>query len=179
MRIAPILVLVASLGVIVWLAPGLKGGASAPEALSSASPTSDLATTQPPAQAAAGWGGDGTTLTRAPDGHFYADATLNGQPVHMLVDTGASVVALTGDDARGLGLSWSDSDVRAIGKGASGTVYGVPVTLDRVELGTASARGIGAVIVPEGLPVSLLGQSALEKLGNVHIDGDRMELGGS
>ena len=51
---------------------------------------------------------DGTIeLNRNEDGHFYADVAINGATVHMLVDTGASAVALSRDDARTAGIAIS------------------------------------------------------------------------
>ncbi|MDY7096679.1 MAG: TIGR02281 family clan AA aspartic protease [Pseudomonadota bacterium] len=123
-------------------------------------------------------GGD-HTLSRAYDGHFYAAATLNGTGVRMLVDTGASVIALTGADAASMGLFWDDAAVRPVARGASGAVYGVPVTIDEVEIGGMVRRNIDAIIVPEGLDISLLGQSYLSKLGTVEISGDSMVISDS
>lgn len=122
--------------------------------------------------------GAATELRRAGDGHFYAGVSANGRPVTMLVDTGASVVALTGADARALGLGWSPGDLRVVATGASGPIRGVALTLDRVALGGHEARGVAAVIVPEGLPISLLGQSFLATIEPVRIERDRMVLGG-
>lgn len=124
------------------------------------------------------WLTGGTVLDRQSDGHFYADANVNSHQTHFLVDTGASIVALTGTDAQAIGLTWADSDIVRIGQGASGTVYGVPVRLDHVELGGFEADDVQAAIIPDGLSVSLLGQSFLSKLRGVRIDGDRMIVGG-
>lgn len=124
---------------------------------------------------ASGWA-DVVTLQRERDGHFYADVTVDGVPSRMLVDTGASVVALTGDDAMAMGLYWNDSEVAPVAQGASGTVYGVNTTLPRMRLGDFEARDVRAVIIPEGLGISLLGQSFLETVNNVRIADDRMVL---
>src|ERR1700752_678171 len=57
----------------------------------------------PPVEAAEP--GSGTiSLQRSFDGHFYADAQVNGTTVHFLIDTGASGIALSSDDARRAGL---------------------------------------------------------------------------
>lgn len=127
----------------------------------------------------AAWAAGSTELPRAADGHFYADATVNGgSRVNFLVDTGASMVALTGADASAAGIYWSDADVQMVARGASGPVYGVAITLDRVSLGGHEARNVSAIIVPEGLGISLLGQSFLSTIQPVRIDSDRMVLGG-
>lgn len=126
----------------------------------------------------ANWNAGETILERSGDGHFYAEVMINGSPVEALVDTGASAVALSAADAAALGLSWDDADVRVIGSGASGPVMGVPVTLDRIELGGHEASGVSGVIVTDGLGITLLGQSFLSTIDPVRIEGDRMVLGG-
>lgn len=118
-------------------------------------------------------------LGRSSDGHFYADVSIDSQDVRMLVDTGASVIALTGSDAEALGLEWSEDELFPIGRGASGDVVGKPVWLDRVRLGDFEAEHVEAVIVPHGLDVSLLGQSFLGRVGKVEIEDGRMVLGGA
>lgn len=131
------------------------------------------------AAASAGWSSDETVLERQSDGHFYAEASVDSRPCRFLVDTGASIVALTAEDADAMGLEWDDSDLQSIGRGASGPVYGIPIVLDRMELGGFEARNVQAAIVPAGLDISLLGQSFLSQLRGVQIDGDRMTLGSS
>lgn len=134
------------------------------------------ATTASADQAANQWAED-VVLSRQPDGHFYADVSVDGQMVHMLVDTGASVVALTGADAEALGLTWDPADVTPVAQGASGPVEGVNVTIPELMLGDHMAHDVQAVIIPEGLVISLLGQSFLSTLGQVRMDGDRMIVG--
>jgi aspartyl protease family protein len=144
-------------------------------------PADDLAAPQTPTLALAvtseepGWD-ESITLQRETDGHFYADVSVDGQPARMLVDTGASVVALTGDDAAAMGLSWEQSEVAVVAQGANGAVYGVQTVLPQVELGDFSAQDVPALIIPEGLQVSLLGQSFLSKIGVVEIAGDAMVM---
>ena len=104
--------------------------------------------------------------------------TANGRAITMLVDTGASVVALTGADARAAGLNWNPTQLGVVAQGASGPIRGIALTLDRVTLGGHEARDVRAVIIPEGLPISLLGQSFLATVEPVRIEKDRMVLGG-
>lgn len=122
-----------------------------------------------------GFGGE-HILSRERDGHFYANATIDGSNMRMLVDTGASVIALTGRDARAAGVHWDESEVRHIGSGASGAVYGVPVTLSQVEIGGMERQNVDAVVIPQGLDISLLGQSYLSQIGKVEIENDRMVM---
>ena len=119
---------------------------------------------------------DGTVeLQRQPDGHFYADVRINGNFVHMLVDTGATDIALSRDDARTAGLATSIGMPDVVGEGADGAVHGEYAKLDRVELGPLTAEGLDAVVLNGG-QMSLLGQSFLSKFSSVEIHGDRMVL---
>lgn len=126
--------------------------------------------------ASSDWFAGDHTLNRQSNGHFYASASVDGVPVRMMIDTGASMIALTGSDARAIGLHWDDAEVRAIGRGASGNVYGVPIRLSEVEIGGMVRSNVDAVIVPSGLDVSLLGQSYLSQIGAVEINGDTMVM---
>lgn len=119
--------------------------------------------------------GQGTTLNRAPDGHFYADAQVNGVTVRFLVDTGASGVALSAADARRVGLPFFASEFAAVGRGASGEVRGKLVMLDRVSLGGKSVDNVGGAIL-EDSELSLLGQSFLSRMGTIEMTPDRMVI---
>ena len=125
----------------------------------------------PIAPSIGGW----TTLERGANGHFFADAQVNGATVHFLVDTGASGVALTADDARRAGLQFSSQEFTPVGSGASGEVRGKLVSLDHVSLGGRSVDNVSGVIL-EGGEMSLLGQSFLSQMGTIEISGDRMTI---
>ena len=124
---------------------------------------------------ASGWGGE-MALERERDGHFYADVEVGGSNYRMLVDTGATVVALTGEDARNMGLEWDPDALAPVARGASGLVMGVPVTIPDLAVGDFVAHEVQAVIIPEGLAVSLLGQSFLGHIPKVAIADDKLTL---
>ena len=124
------------------------------------------------------WAAGETVLERRPDGHFYASVMVDGAETEMMVDTGASFIALTAEDARDIGLSWREQDAIVVAQGASGPVKGVPVRLSEVELNGHIATNVEAAVIPTGLSVSLLGQSFLQKLNRVEIAGETMSLGG-
>jgi aspartyl protease family protein len=115
------------------------------------------------------------TLERRQDGHFYVDGLVNGQATHFLIDTGASHIALTMDDAKRLGLDVSEGDMDYVAEGAGGPVRGQVVMLDRVSIGGRVVTNARAMVL-EGLGVSLLGQSVLTQLGTLEMTGDRMVL---
>jgi aspartyl protease family protein len=119
---------------------------------------------------------DAVELERETDGHFYAAADVDGTPIRLMVDTGASMIALSAADARKLGFQWNASELQHVGRGVNGDVMGKPVQLDSVTVGDLQADNVEAVIIPEGLDVSLLGQSFLSRVDNVQIEGDRMTL---
>lgn len=117
--------------------------------------------------------GPSTVLERAPNGHFYAEAQVNGMPVRFVVDTGATGVALAAADAQRVGLQFSPADYEVIGSGASGPVRGLRVTLDRVTLGGKTAERVDGAILASS-DMSLLGQSFLARMGRIEISGDQM-----
>lgn len=112
-------------------------------------------------------------LRRGPDGHFYADAQVNGTTIRFLIDTGATMVVLTRQDAQRAGIQLPGA--RAMAMGVGGPIEVIPVTLDRVAVGGIEARGVEAAIADQ-TPISLLGQSYLQRVGSVEIRGDRMVL---
>jgi aspartyl protease family protein len=114
-------------------------------------------------------------LTRQPNGYFYADVQVNGAPVHMVVDTGATVIALSRDDAQAAGLAMPIAMDEVIGRGADGVVKGEEVSLDRVTLGGKTAENIPGIVMNSG-GQSLLGQSFLSQFASVKIEGDKMVL---
>ncbi len=165
-------------GTLFWTGAVLVGAALIAPNLTRVAPSSapapvKSAPSAPPA-VQAGNGLAGHELLRSGDGHFYADAQVNGARIHFLVDTGASAVALTRADAQRAGIALGSERARAVGAG--GEIEVVPVTIDRIALGPLAATGVRGAVVAEGLPVSLLGQSFLSQVGSVEIRGDRMVL---
>lgn len=119
--------------------------------------------------------GGGVELERNSDGHFYADVEINGTRIHALVDTGATGIALSREDAHNAGVATSIGMNDVVGEGADGAVHGEVVTLDRIQLGEKSAEKMPAIILNSG-EQSLLGQEFLSKFDTVEIRGDRMVL---
>lgn len=171
----------AASGNILWLGAGLIGLALlTPSLRSGDKPAAVAAMSKPaagfaavPARGPAGNGFARREIARAPDGHFYLDAQVNGARVTFLVDTGASLVALSAADAQRAGIALPSE--RATARGVGGEIEVMPVTIDRLAAGPLEARQVAAAIVPD-VPVSLLGQSFLERVGTVEISGDTMVL---
>ena len=118
---------------------------------------------------------DAVVLQRNENGHFYADAQINGTQVHMLIDTGASGIALTRDDARAAGIATSIGMNDVVGQGADGSVHGEFVSIDRISLGPKTVEQMPALVLNGGQQ-SLLGQAFLKQFASVEIHGDTMTL---
>jgi len=177
MKAEQIFGILASAALAGWFAPDLDLVRESSASSSVATPRTDAAHSDYAAQGPSTWQTGKTVLKRQRDGHFYADVVVENGNYRFLVDTGASVVALTGEDAQAMGLFWDENSVRPIGRGANGMVYGVPTTIPVMEMGGIEARNVDAAIIPEGLGISLLGQSFLSRISNVSISGDEMQLG--
>ena len=97
-------------------------------------------------------------------GHFPADAQVNGRPMRFLVDTGATFVSLPTVDARRLGIDYAKGQ-QVMMRTASGGARGYMVKLDTVSVGGVTVYGVDAVVLEgEGLAVPLLGMSFLNRM---------------
>ncbi len=114
------------------------------------------------------------TLAADPRGHFFTDATINDMTVRSVVDTGASVVVLSVNDANRLGLDWRNG-TRGLMQTANGTTSAYVVKLSKVRVGTIELHEIDGVVVEQGPGVALLGMSFLNRL-EMKRDGDTMTL---
>jgi aspartyl protease family protein len=116
-------------------------------------------------------------LRAGADGHFYASATVDGVAVRFLVDTGASSIVLSAEDARRVGFDPEALDYFLPVTTASGSALAARVTLDEVRLGSIALRNVTAAVMPPGtLDRSLLGMSFLDRLSAFEVAGDRLVL---
>jgi len=109
-----------------------------------------------PAQAA--------SISKGPDGHFWAQASVNGRSVRFLVDTGATAVALTATDAQRLGYSLKDLDYTYTVTTANGQARAAAVKLASVSVSGARVADVDALVIEKGLDTSLLGMTYLGRL---------------
>ncbi len=138
-----------------------------------------------PAQASVnpGSGGPeiGRTLTVSADlyGHYVVHPALNGQRVRMLVDTGASLVALSYEDASLLGIQVSQRDFTRRSSTANGVVETAPVRIKEIRVGDITVRDVEAMVLPpRALGTSLLGMSFLRRLDGFEVSKGRLVLRG-
>lgn len=106
------------------------------------------------------------------DGHFYVDAEINFRPVHLMVDTGATVVALRESDAAAAGIRVRPSDFINPVQTANGTTNAAEAVLESVSVEGIEVRNVRALIIPDDqLSLSLLGGSFLHGLERFEVAG--------
>jgi aspartyl protease family protein len=122
-------------------------------------------------------GGVEVILHKLLNGHFEADVQINGQTVSMLVDTGASMVALSREDAERVGIIPENLTYSMSVMTANGRARAAPVTLSEVAIGPIVRNNVNASVAEDGkLDQSLLGMSFLNTLNGYAISGDRLVL---
>ncbi len=122
-------------------------------------------------------GGSEIILHKLLNGHFEADVSVNGQTIQMLVDTGASMVALSHADAERIGIIPENLNYSMTVMTANGRTRAAPVTLDRVAIGPIVRTDVAASVAEDGkLDQSLLGMSFLETLGSLQIQTDELRM---
>ncbi|KQR56853.1 TIGR02281 family clan AA aspartic protease [Brevundimonas sp. Leaf168] len=118
----------------------------------------------PVIEAAVGASGTDAQVVKGADGHYWAEANIDGKAVRVLVDTGASVVALTRADALRLGVDPEPEAFTGKVQTASGVVRAAPVQLKTISVAGARVDRVEALVVEQGLEYSLLGMSYLGRL---------------
>ena len=115
-------------------------------------------------------GEDGSVRVRAHrDGHFYVDSRVGERTIRFLVDTGATSVALSPTDAQRIGFDLAQLSFSRRLQTAGGTVRGAPVVIPSLEIGGIRLANVRAVVNEQAMPHSLLGISALDRLGGYEV----------
>jgi aspartyl protease family protein len=103
-------------------------------------------------------------ILKSPDGHFWADGEVNGHSVRFLVDTGATAVALTPDDAARLGVDPADLHYSYRVVTAGGQIRAASIRLSSITVAGARLNDVDALVIEKGLDTSLLGMTYLGRL---------------
>ena len=112
-----------------------------------------------------------TALKAGQNGHFFVTAEINGRDVKVLVDTGASAVALSYEDAQDIGLHPGNLDFNVPVSTANGVTKAASVTLDKIEIDGVRVSDVQGMVLPEGvMRGSLLGMSFLGKLRSFKVE---------
>ena len=119
-------------------------------------------------------GNPSVVLTANNQGHFLATGTINGVSVRFLVDTGASLIALSASDARRLGINFLAGQ-KTLASTANGVTVSYVVKLDEVRIGDITLNNVDCSVSGGEMPFALLGMSFLNRM-EMKRDGDRMTL---
>ena len=108
--------------------------------------------------------GEETIIPLAADGHYWLVAEVNGVPTRFLVDTGATLTALSSESARRAGLEPRTGGLPVMLNTANGAVTAELTTVDSLRFGNIEAAGLDAVIAPNLGNTNVLGMNFLSRL---------------
>lgn len=108
-------------------------------------------------------------VPRAPDGHYYVTAGVNGTPIRMILDTGATDMVLSREDAEAAGIDLAGLTYFGQAATANGRVRIAPVRLDSIELGPVVDRNFRAYVSEGEMPGSLMGMAYLQNFSKIEI----------
>lgn len=120
--------------------------------------------------------GGETRIPLSPDGHYWLEAQLNGVPANFLVDTGATVTAVSQEVADRAGLAARTGGIPVRITTANGTVNAQISTADTLSFGNVEASGIDIVIAPNLGQTNVLGMNVLSRLASWRVEGRTMIL---
>jgi aspartyl protease family protein len=127
--------------------------------------------------AAPATGGGYMILDGDQNGHFQTDVQVEGVTLKMLVDTGATSVTLTAEDAERAGIHPFPSDYRGSVNTANGSVRVAVVELRQITVGPITVRDVPAFVLPRGAtPMSLLGMTFLQRLSGFQVSDNRLVM---
>jgi len=120
--------------------------------------------------------GGETRVDMAPDGHFWLRAEINGHPTTFLVDTGATLTAISADTADAAGLQPREGGLPVRMQTANGTIPADLTTIDELRFGNVAAHGLDAIIAPGMGPTNVIGMNLLSRLASWRVEVDTMIL---
>jgi aspartyl protease family protein len=136
---------------------------------------SDISKSVLPREASFGPGGT-ISVPRGRDGHYHVTLKIHGVPVRFMIDTGASSLVLSPQDARKVGIDTARLAYVGIATTANGDVATARVRLHDVQLGPITDRVVPAQVNKAPMDSSLLGMSYLQRFGKIEIAGNKMVL---
>ena len=120
--------------------------------------------------------GSETRIPRHIDGHYWLEAEVNGHRAAFLVDTGATLVAVSQDTARAAGLEEREGGLPVRLNTANGVVAAQMTNIDEMRFGNVAARGLDAVIAPGLGQTNVIGMNLLSRLASVRIENNELIL---
>lgn len=120
--------------------------------------------------------GDTTRIPLSPDGHFWINAQVNGEPRRFLVDTGATLTAISSNTAITAGIEPGPMDRSLILQTANGAVAAQTAVIDELRFGNIVARDLDAVITPGMGETNVIGMNLLSRLAGWRVEGRTLIL---
>jgi aspartyl protease family protein len=120
--------------------------------------------------------GEEVSIRMSADGHFWARAAVNGVERRMLVDSGATVTALSERTARLASVDRRTNVLPVVMRTANGAVRADPASVERLRLGSIEARNLKVVISPALGDVDILGMNFLSQLASWRVEGRTLIL---
>ncbi|WP_374942138.1 TIGR02281 family clan AA aspartic protease [Sphingomonas sp.] len=120
--------------------------------------------------------GSETRIAMADDGHFWADATIDGVSRRMLIDSGATTTAISQATAQAAGLDVEASPFPVVLNTANGRVTARTATADRLVVGGVTARNVGVVVSPAFGGTDVIGMNILSRLASWRVEGRTLIL---
>ncbi len=120
--------------------------------------------------------GGETRIAMAPDGHYWLQAQLNGVPANFLIDTGATLTAVSKGLADRAGLEPRRGGLPVTINTANGPVGAHLATAGEIRFGNVAARGLDVVIAPTLGDTNVVGMNLLSRLASWRVEGTTMIL---
>ncbi len=120
--------------------------------------------------------GGETRVELSRDGHFWLRAEINGEPASFLVDTGATLTAVSSETAAAAGLEPREGGLPVRMQTANGSVAAELTTIGELRFGNVAARGLDAIIAPGLGPTNVIGMNLLSRLASWRVEGNTMIL---
>ncbi|MEJ5975420.1 TIGR02281 family clan AA aspartic protease [Novosphingobium sp. PS1R-30] len=120
--------------------------------------------------------GGETRIAMSNDGHFWIQAKINGEPYRFLVDTGATLTALSESTAAGAQVPTQQLRQSVMMKTANGTIRAELARIDELRFGNVVARDLDAVIAPGLGETNVIGMNLLSRLASWRVEGRTLVL---
>ena len=115
-------------------------------------------------------------IEAGPAGHFMVNASISGREIAFVIDTGASMVALSPGHAEQLGYAIHQLDYAGRAQTPNGVARFAPIVIDEITVGDIVMRDVSAAVLEQPMEKSLLGMTFLRRLAGFEVKGDRLIL---